>query len=32
MTGILKVIDKKSGETHLYESVEELIAASWAVD
>ncbi|MFB9123562.1 hypothetical protein E2553_16055 [Paraburkholderia dipogonis] len=32
MTGTLTVTDKRSGETHLYGSVDDLIAAGWAVD
>lgn len=32
VTGILRVADRHSGETHLYESVDALISAGWVVD
>jgi hypothetical protein len=32
MSGTLKVTDKESGKTHRYGSVDELIAAGWAID
>jgi len=32
ITRTIRVTDRRSGETHLYESVDELIAAGWVVD